>query len=118
MYSKSENQHIIGLCCFSHAIYLIAGKTITRYHCSSFKYTFSIKNRQSTVCLKQFRSFLIVKINSSILSFQKRNCYFERFDTLVLDVTPSFVNVLLAYINHVYPRYIMQTITVITFFFL
>ena len=43
--SKSENQRIIGLHGFSHAIHLIAGKTITRYHCSSFEYTFSIKNR-------------------------------------------------------------------------
>ena len=28
--SKSENQHIIGLHGFSHAVHLIAGKTITR----------------------------------------------------------------------------------------
>ena len=43
--SKLGNQHIIGLQGFSHAIHLIAGKTITRYHCSSFEYTFNIKNR-------------------------------------------------------------------------
>ena len=43
--SKSENQHTIRLHGFSHAIHLIAGKTITRYHCSRFEYTFSIKNR-------------------------------------------------------------------------
>ena len=44
--SKLGNQQrIIGLRCFARTINLKTGKTITRYHCSSFEYTFSIKNR-------------------------------------------------------------------------